>query len=97
MDIKEKKVVLAKLYEGNANCKLPFNKHFFKLQSLSVYHKGRYLIIEPPHDKTNKIAFVPSKDSDQPGHPPSLIRVFAVCSKDPSFLHADSEEAAQFC
>ena len=25
---------------------------------------------------------VPSEDSDQPGHPPSLIRVFAVCSKD---------------
>ena len=23
----------------------------------------------------------PSEDSDQPGHPPSLIRVFAVCSK----------------
>ena len=23
----------------------------------------------------------PSKDSDQPGHPPSLIRVFAVCMK----------------
>ena len=28
---------------------------------------------EPPHDKTNKMAFAPSKDSDQPGHPPSLI------------------------
>ena len=24
----------------------------------------------------------PSEDSDQPGHPPCLIRVFAVCSKD---------------
>ena len=33
---------------------------------------------EPPHDKTNKMACAPSKDSDQPGHPPSLIRVFAV-------------------
>ena len=33
---------------------------------------------EPPHDKTNKIAGAPSEDSDQPGHPPSLIRVFAV-------------------
>ena len=28
----------------------------------------------------------------QPGHPPSLIRVFAVCS---SFLHADSEDSDQ--
>ena len=35
-------------------------------------------IYEPPHDKTNKIACAPSEDSDQPGHPPSLIRVYAV-------------------
>ena len=38
------------------------------------------LIIEAPHDKTNKMACAPSEDSDQPGHPPSLIRVFAVRS-----------------
>ena len=38
------------------------------------------LIFEPPHDKTNKMACEPSEDSDQPGHPPSLIRVFAVRS-----------------
>ena len=31
---------------------------------------------EPPHDNTNKLACAPSEDSDQPGHPPSLIRVF---------------------
>ena len=36
--------------------------------------------VEPPRDKTNKMACVPSEDSDQPGHPPSLIRVFAVRS-----------------
>ena len=36
---------------------------------------------EPPHDKTNKMACAPSKDSDQPGHPPSLIRLFAVRMK----------------
>ena len=35
---------------------------------------------EPPHDKTNKTAFVPSEDSDQPGHSPRLIRVFVVRS-----------------
>ena len=36
-----------------------------------------------------------SKDSDQPGLPPRLIRVFACAqwvAKDPSFLHADSED-----
>ena len=27
------------------------------------------------------MACAPSEDSDQPGHPPSLIRVFAVCMK----------------
>ena len=40
-----------------------------------------FLIIEPHHDKTNKMACAPSEDSDQPGHPPSLIRVFAVRMK----------------
>ena len=34
--------------------------------------------VELPHDKTNKMACAPSEDSDQPGHLPSLIRVFAV-------------------
>ena len=36
---------------------------------------------EPLHDKTNKMACAPSKDSDQPGHLPSLIRDFAVRMK----------------
>ena len=36
------------------------------------------LIIEPPHDKTDKMACAPSEDSDQPGQLLSLIRVFAV-------------------
>ena len=50
---------------------------------------------ELPHDKTNKMTCAPSFDSDQPGHPPSLFRVFACAqwvAKDPSFLHADSED-----
>ena len=36
---------------------------------------------KPPHDKTHKMACAPSEDSDQPAHPPSLIRVFAVRMK----------------
>ena len=32
-----------------------------------------HFVIEPPHDKTNKMASTPSEDSDQPGHLPSLI------------------------
>ena len=40
---------------------------------------------------------VPSEDSDQPEHPPSLIRVFTVHSvaKDPIFLRAGSENSDQ--
>ena len=37
-------------------------------------------IYEPQHDKTNDMAYTPSENSDQSGHPPSLIRVFAVHS-----------------
>ena len=36
---------------------------------------------EPPHDKTNKIICGPRKDSDQPGHLPSLISVLVVRMK----------------
>ena len=42
---------------------------------------GKLSLNEPPHDKTNKVACAPSEDSDQPGHPPSLIRVFTVRRK----------------
>ena len=35
---------------------------------------------ELQHVKTNKVACAPSKDSDQPGHPLCLIRVFIVLS-----------------
>ena len=34
-------------------------------------------VFEPRHDKTNKVTMRPAK-TDQPGYPPSLIRVFAV-------------------
>ena len=36
---------------------------------------------EPPREKTNKMACSHSDDSDQPGHLPSLISVFAVHMK----------------
>ena len=36
----------------------------------------------PLYVKSNNMACAPSENSDQPGHPPSLIRVFAVRSKD---------------
>ena len=50
----------------------------------AVYEDSRKKHFEPPHNKTNKMTFVPREDSDPPGHPPghppSLIRVFAVRS-----------------
>ena len=39
------------------------------------------LRFEPPHYKTNKMTCASSEDSDQPGHQPSLIRVFTVHMK----------------
>ena len=44
------------------------------------YVDSRKKHFEPPHDKTNKMTFVPSEVSDQPGHPLILIRAFAVRS-----------------
>ena len=40
-----------------------------------IRYSKRKSLYEPPHDKTNKMIFAPSKDADQPGHPLSLIRV----------------------
>ena len=48
---------------------------------LVCYLDGQEDKFELPRDKTNKMTCAPSKDSDQTGHPPSLIRVFAVRMK----------------
>ena len=37
-------------------------------------------VIEQQHDKTNKMAYASTEDTDQPGDPASLIRVFDVRS-----------------
>ena len=34
------------------------------------------------YDKATNWSFIPSKDSEQPGHLPSLIRDFTVCTKN---------------
>ena len=52
-----------------------------RLRIRSVISINYHYITEPPRDKTSKMACAPSEDSDQPGHPPSLIRVFAVRMK----------------
>ena len=50
-----------------------------KLTRIWSVHRVRH-IFEPPHDTTNNVACAPSEDPDQPGHPHSLSRVFAVRS-----------------
>ena len=62
------------------HCSSSFYCHFIAttLAETSVWIASTQY--EPPRDKTNKITCAPSEDSDQPGHPPSLIRVFAVRS-----------------
>ena len=52
-------------------------------RSSEARYKLRY---EPHRDKTNKMACAPSKVSDQPGHPPTLIRVFDVRLKKARIL-----------
>ena len=58
--------------------KLSQRAKFIKIMSHVRFYHLNGLTHEPPQDKTNKMACVPSEDSDQSGHPPSLISVFAV-------------------
>ena len=57
-----------------------FIAHELTRSDLDQGKLGKQIPFEPHRDKTNKMACAPSEDSDQPGHPPRLIRVFAVRS-----------------
>ena len=62
----------------------------------SVLEPKMNIIYEPQHDKTNKMVIAPSEDSDQPGHPPSLLRAFACTQwvdKGSLLLQANSEDS----
>ena len=68
------------------------------IPSVGMSTVDTWIIFEPPPDKINILTCAPSEDSDQPGHPTSLIGVFACAqwvAKDPSFLHAHSEDSDQ--
>ena len=58
---------------------------YFKQTFSSHYHLRQCatLLYQSQHDKTNRMTSVPREDSDQPGHPPSLIREFTVVMKKP--------------
>ena len=66
--------------------------------NLVMMMRWSFILFELQHDKTNEMTCVPSKDSDQPGHPPSLIK-FSLgtlwVAKDAMLLHADSEDSDQ--
>ena len=68
-------------YISSLNKRPRFELYSFSLCKVNFTCCTRRRTFEPPRDKTNKMACAPSKDSDQPGHPPSLIRVFAVRMK----------------
>ena len=61
------------------------------IPKLSSRIEKRY---EPAHDKIYKIAGAHSEHSDQPEHPPSDQSSLCAqwVAKDPSFLHADSQD-----
>ena len=59
---------------------------------------GQWLGIRAATWQNQQNECAPSEDSDQPGHPSSLITVFACAqwvAKNPSFLHADREDSDQ--
>ena len=60
---------------------IPLSCWLVSLLHKLVHHRIPVKIYEACQKKTNKMTCVPSKDSDQPGHLPSLIRVFPVCQK----------------
>ena len=49
-------------------------------QPIGSLQKCLLHVFKPPRDKTNILTCARSEDPDQPGHPPSLIRVFVVRS-----------------
>ena len=54
----------------------------FDFSKLCACHRVFFIILSfgQRHNKTNRMTYAPSKDSDQSEQPPSLIRVLAVCS-----------------
>ena len=58
---------IGKLYRNFSLFLLFRKKSVWTLKISAVYHVCE-TTIEPPRDKTNKMACAPSEDSDQPGH-----------------------------
>ena len=67
-----------------------FLKRFYL--HLKLFRLSWLCLIEPPHDKTNKMVCAPIKDFAQSDQS-SLCAQWVA--RDPSFLHADSEDSDQ--
>ena len=57
---------------------LSFNVRSSKCYYNGVFFSGSIIAIWAASWQNQQCSYAPSEDSDQPGHPPSLIRVFAV-------------------
>ena len=56
------------------------------LQLLNSAALNKQMVIRATTQQNQQNEYAPSEDSDQPGHPPRLIRVFAVRMKKPWVL-----------
>ena len=52
-----------------------------KPKSCTSHYRESTLVVVLSDINSQRMTKPTSKDSDQPGHPPSLIRIFTVCMK----------------
>ena len=71
---------------------LTFTKAVIKLMIIAEILQEVLHIIEPPHDKTNKMTVHPAKTQISLGIWSESMLCASWVAKDPSFLHADSED-----
>ena len=70
-----------------------------EITKISIVDESETKLNEATNDKTNKMTFAPSEDSDQPGHMPRVWSEALLCAlmiaKDLSFPHVNSEDSDQ--
>ena len=72
------KIYMHMSYRKEMQNKIYMYMSYRKERQNSVVADPAYKTNEPAHDKTNKMTCALSEGSDQPRHPSSLIRVFAM-------------------
>ena len=69
-----------------------------RLKSNAIFIAFQQSLNEPPHDKTNKMAYAPTKTHINLGIRP-VWSESSLCAqwvaKDPNFLHAENEDSDQ--